>query len=146
MADRPLTVIVLAAQRAGVVNPLAERAGVSHKCLAPICGRALIEWVLEVVTAQPDLAAIRISIEPEAQAEVARLKAEPAGDCTTTPAFIDSATRLFQGNFDNRLTVRLSAYKTPGCNGHLSTIYLLDVLRGDALMRTFQASQNHGPL
>jgi hypothetical protein len=80
------------------------------------------------------------------QAEVARLKAEPAGDCTTTPAFIDSATRLFQGNFDNRLTVRLSAYKTPGCNGHLSTIYLLDVLRGDALMRTSGQPEPRSPL
>ena len=78
--------------------------------------------------------------------EVARQKAEPAGGCTTTPAFLDSATRLFQGNFDNRFSVRLSSYKTPGCTGHLSTIYLLDVFRGQELLRTFQASQNHGPL
>ena len=97
------------------------------------------------IVAPRSLTGTRLMTRAE-QAEVARLKAEPAGNCTTTPALIDSATRLFQGNFDNRLTVRLSAYKTPGCNGHLSTIYLLDVLRGDALMRTFQASQNHGPL
>ena len=32
----PVTVIILAGQRAGVVNPLAARAGVSHKCLVPI--------------------------------------------------------------------------------------------------------------
>jgi len=82
----------------------------------------------------------------EEMQEVARLKAEPPRGCTTTAAFIDSATRLFQANFDNRLSVRLSAYKTPGCTGHLSTIYLLDVLRGQELLRTFQASQNHGPL
>ena len=47
MSDRPTIVIILAAQRAGVVNPLAERAGVSHKCLAPIYGKPLIEWVLD---------------------------------------------------------------------------------------------------
>ena len=78
--------------------------------------------------------------------EVARQKAEPTRDCTTTRAFMDSATRLFQANLDNRMSVRLSAYKTPGCSGHLSTIYLLDVLRGQDLERTFQASQSHGPL
>jgi len=59
---------------------------------------------------------------------------------------MDSATRLFQANFDNRFSVRLSAYKTPGCTGHLSTIYLLDVLRGQELLRTFPVSQNHGTL
>ena len=78
--------------------------------------------------------------------EIARQKAEPARGCTTTRTFMDSATRLFQGNFDNRMSVRLSAYKSPGCTGHLSTIYLLDVFRGQELLRTFQASQNHGPM
>jgi len=77
--------------------------------------------------------------------QVARQKAEPARGCTATRTFIDSATRLFQGNFDNRFSVRLSAYKTSGCTGLLSTIYLLDVFRGQELLRTFQASQNHGP-
>ena len=43
------TVLVLAAQRAGVVNPLAERAGVSHKCIVPICGKPLIVHVRFVV-------------------------------------------------------------------------------------------------
>jgi hypothetical protein len=78
--------------------------------------------------------------------EVARQKAEPAQGCTTTRTFIDSAIRLFQATFDNRFSVRLSAYKTPGCTGHLSTIYLLDIFRGQELLRTFPASQNHGPL
>jgi hypothetical protein len=79
------------------------------------------------------------------QAEVARQKAEPARGCTTARAFMDAATRVFQGNLDSRFSVRLSAYKTPGCTGSLSTVYLLDVFRGQELLRTFQASQNHGP-
>jgi len=62
----PVTVILLAAQRAGVVNPLAARAGVSHKCLAPIHGEPLIAHVLETMTALPDVTEIRISVEPEA--------------------------------------------------------------------------------
>jgi len=82
----------------------------------------------------------------EELAEVARQKAEPAQGCTTTRTFMDSATRLFQANFDNRFSVRLSSYKSPGCTGHLSTIYLLDVLRGQEVLRTFPVSQSHGPL
>jgi hypothetical protein len=81
----------------------------------------------------------------EEQAEVARQKAESTPGCKATRTFIDSATRLFQSNFDNRFSVRLSAYKSPACTGQVSTIYLLDVFRGQELLRTFQASQNHGP-
>ena len=65
-APGPVTVIVLAAQRSGVVNPLASRAGVSHKCLVPICGRPLIAHVLDVLAAAPGVTGIRISLEPEA--------------------------------------------------------------------------------
>lgn len=89
MSQKPATVIILGAQRTGVVNPLAVRAGVSHKCLAPICGRPLIEWVLDIVTARPNLAAIRISIEPEAQEEVGKLLA-PYADCGVPISFVDS--------------------------------------------------------
>jgi len=93
LSVRPLTVIILAAQRAGVVNPLAQRAGVSHKCLAPICGRPLIEWVLDTVTSRPDIAAIRISIEPEAQQEVGELLAAYA-ERGVPISFVDSHTGI----------------------------------------------------
>ena len=75
----PVTVIVLAGQRAGIVNPLAARAGVSHKCLVPIAGRPLIDHVLDTVTAAPAVSEIRISLEPEAHDAVARIAAEFAG-------------------------------------------------------------------
>src|SRR5262245_34757922 len=71
----PICVIILAGQRAGVINPLAERAGVSHKCRAPIRGRPLIEHVLDTVTGIPGARDIRISLEPEAHAEVAQIAA-----------------------------------------------------------------------
>jgi len=64
----PVTVIILAGQRAGVVNPLAARAGVSHKCLVPIAGKPLIAHVLDTVTALPDVEEIRISVEAGSQA------------------------------------------------------------------------------
>lgn len=70
MDPLPVTVIVLAAQRSGVVNPLAARAGVSHKCLVPICERPLIAHVMEALTTLPDIREIRVVLEPDGQAEV----------------------------------------------------------------------------
>lgn len=68
-------VIVLAAQRAGVENPLAKRAGVSHKCLVPICGRPLIVHVLDTLATMPGIGRIRISVEPDAVPELRALVA-----------------------------------------------------------------------
>jgi GTP:adenosylcobinamide-phosphate guanylyltransferase len=73
MSDMPVTLIILAGQRHGVVNPLAERAGVSHKCLVPICGRPLLEHVLDTVTTLPAIVEIRLSLEPEAHRQVQAL-------------------------------------------------------------------------
>ena len=76
MSERPgCTVIILAAQRAGVVNPLAQRAGVSHKCLAPIHGKPLIVHVMDVVAPLASVGRVRISVEPEVHGELAALLA-----------------------------------------------------------------------
>jgi GTP:adenosylcobinamide-phosphate guanylyltransferase len=64
------TVLVLAAQRAGVVNPLAERAGVSHKCVVPICGKPLIVHVMDALAQLSPLPRVRISVEPEIHREL----------------------------------------------------------------------------
>src|SRR5687768_15775988 len=69
-AIAPVIAIVLAGQRRGAVNPLAARAGVSHKCLAPIAGKPLIAHVLATLTALPALTEIRISVEPDAEADL----------------------------------------------------------------------------
>lgn len=79
MPVAPVTVILLAGQRAGIVNSIAARAGVSHKCLAPIRGRPLIAHVLDTVTGIPDVREVRVSLEPEAHDEVAKLAATFAG-------------------------------------------------------------------
>ena len=62
----PFTAIILAARRAGRLDPLAAEAGVTHKSLVPILGKPLIQYVLEALVAVPGLERIRISIEPEA--------------------------------------------------------------------------------
>ncbi len=67
------SVLVLAAQRTGVVNALAQEFGVSHKCIVPICGAPLIAHVLDVLCALPDAGRIRISVESDFHAELDRV-------------------------------------------------------------------------
>lgn len=69
-------VIILAGQRAGQVNPLAEAHGVSHKCLVPIAGEPLIAHVLAAVADTRGIESVRIVVEQGAFAAVAAL----AGD------------------------------------------------------------------
>lgn len=49
------TLLILAGKRDGKLDPLAEKAGVSHKCRVPIHGKPLLQWVLEAAgEAWPD--------------------------------------------------------------------------------------------
>ncbi len=66
-----LRVIVLAAQRKGITDPLATRFGVGLKCLVPLAGRALISHVVESVATHPNVASVAISVELEAFADIA---------------------------------------------------------------------------
>lgn len=59
------TAIVLAAQRPGVVDPLAAEMGLTHKCLVPIAGAPLIAHVVAALLATPGLQRLRVSVEPE---------------------------------------------------------------------------------
>lgn len=79
MTDHPTpTILVLAGKRDGKLDPLAERAGVSHKAVVPIAGRPLIGHVLQTLEAAWDDAKILISIHDpsvlEDVEEVKRLK------------------------------------------------------------------------
>jgi GTP:adenosylcobinamide-phosphate guanylyltransferase len=60
--ERP-NIFVLAGRRSGTLDPLAEAAGVSHKCLVPVLGEAMVGRVLRAVdSAFPD-APIFLSVE-----------------------------------------------------------------------------------
>ena len=49
------TLLILAGKRDGTLDPMAAEANVSHKCRVPICGKALLQWVLEAgIPAFPD--------------------------------------------------------------------------------------------
>lgn len=64
-------VVVLAAQRPGIIDPLALTHDVTHKCLVPIGGKPLIAHVLETVSRHPAVGDIRVSIEQQAFADIA---------------------------------------------------------------------------
>lgn len=66
VVEMPVNVILLAAQRPGITDPLAIAHNVSHKCIIPIGGKPLIAHVLETLVHHPAVADIGISIEPEA--------------------------------------------------------------------------------
>jgi GTP:adenosylcobinamide-phosphate guanylyltransferase len=74
MTHQP-TLLILAGKRDGTLDPLAERANVSHKCRVPIVGKPLIQWVLDAVApAFPD-APLYISIhDPDVIMDVPGVK------------------------------------------------------------------------
>lgn len=57
------TALVLAAQRPGIVDPLAQKGGVSHKCLIDMDGTPMIERVLESLKGSDNIDQILISID-----------------------------------------------------------------------------------
>lgn len=76
MAPEPIpTILILAGQRLGRVDPLAAKHGVAHKCLVPLLGRPLIGYVLDAIDGAFPGARIVVSIndpaalddEPEAR-------------------------------------------------------------------------------
>lgn len=66
--QKKFDVILLAAQRAGLINPLAQAHGVSHKALIPIAGQSLITRMMDILTSHPGCRAIHILIEPDGEA------------------------------------------------------------------------------
>ncbi len=61
-AHSPPTILVLAGKRDGTLDPLAERAGVSHKAVIPIGGKPLIGHVLATIEGAWDDAKVIVSI------------------------------------------------------------------------------------
>lgn len=64
-AEKKYHFVIMAAQRTGVVNPLAAAAGVSHKCLIEINGKSLIERTLSSIVSSGLARRITVSIEDE---------------------------------------------------------------------------------
>jgi GTP:adenosylcobinamide-phosphate guanylyltransferase len=91
MSDDPTpTILILAGQRLGRVDPLAAKHGVEHKCLVPLLGRPLIGYVFDAVETAFPGAQIVVSIndphaldnEPEARRffDAGRLRTVPSAN------------------------------------------------------------------
>ncbi len=66
-------------------------------------------------------------------------------ECTTVPQFLDSAKVILTAKVANsNVSIRLSRFITPGCAGHLSEIYVLDVLAPGQEPRRFEFRHYHG--
>lgn len=58
--------VIMAAQRVGEENPVAKAAGVSHKCLALVGGKPLVQNVLETLDACSRISGITVVVEDRA--------------------------------------------------------------------------------
>jgi hypothetical protein len=92
-------------------------------------------------------------LTPADRQEIVKQKSEDKkaaaqyGECTGDPAYIDSATQIAEiGLAQDDLRLRVSTYETPGCGGHLYSIYILDVLRGNMALSKFEARRYRGAL
>ncbi len=91
----PFSVVILAAQRDGLLDPLAAEAGVSHKCLVPIGGKPLLAHVLDALAQVEGIESIRVSVETGAD-ELLRPIAEASGlPVVFTPAAPNLADSVY---------------------------------------------------
>jgi GTP:adenosylcobinamide-phosphate guanylyltransferase len=96
----PFTVIILAAQRNGRLDPLAAEAGVTHKCLVPIRGLPLLAHVLSALGEVGNIDSIRISVEDGAAERlrpIAALSGLPIRFVTAADNIADSVYRAAEG-------------------------------------------------
>ena len=88
------TALVLAAQRPGIIDPLAEKGGVSHKCLIDMDGRPMIERVLDSLRGSEHVGPILISIDdPKALNGLGELQSDVASGKVT---IVPSAVNLYE--------------------------------------------------
>ncbi len=120
--------LVLAAQRTGVVNPLAVAAGVSHKCIMPLRGRPLISYVLSALKDTPNVAQISVSIDDpdalEGVTEVEELRA--AGKLSILQSGTTLTDSVFKALEDNKafpciITTADNVLATPDMFTHFAT-------------------------
>jgi hypothetical protein len=85
---------------------------------------------------------------PMTEAESKDLVKEPPNkDCTTTPAYLDSAKEIVSAKIKGTpLNIRISEYSNPGCAGHLAFIYILDVWEKASTPKRFEFYHSFGAL
>jgi GTP:adenosylcobinamide-phosphate guanylyltransferase len=100
MAEPRFTIVVLAAQRNGQLDPLAAEAGVTHKCLVPIGGLPLLAHVLAALGQVEGIDSVRIAVEDGAADRLRPIAAEsslPISFVTAADNIADSVYRAAEG-------------------------------------------------
>jgi GTP:adenosylcobinamide-phosphate guanylyltransferase len=100
MAEPRFTVVVLAAQRNGTLDPLAAEAGVTHKCLVPIGGLPLLAHVLSALAEVDGVESVRVSVEDGAAERlrpIAALSGLPVSFVTAADNIADSVYAAAEG-------------------------------------------------
>jgi GTP:adenosylcobinamide-phosphate guanylyltransferase len=122
------TAIVLAAQRGGRLDPLADRAGVSHKCLVPIAGKPLLGWVLRALSQVPGLKRIHISVEREAVAALRAVEGAK-GELGVPVEFVTAAATLSDSVYAAAHGIEGPIVVTTGDNVNLSPETVAEMAR-----------------
>ena len=93
------TALIMAGKRAGVLDPLAQRANVSQKCVVPVGGMPMIERVIANVAASPRIGEIRVvahdTEEIAAIPSIAKLQRE--GRLVFRPGAFNIVDSVFSG-------------------------------------------------
>lgn len=95
--DPGFAAVILAAQRAGQVDPLAEAVGLSHKCLVPIADAPLIVHVARALFATPGCALVRIVVEPGMFGAIDLELADRTIPIEFVPSAVNLADSVFAG-------------------------------------------------
>lgn len=97
--DTKVTALIMAGKRSGVLDPLAQAAGVAQKAVVPVNGMAMVARVAQAVAACPQVGAIRIvAHEPDEIAAlpvIAQLIA--AGRLSFAPGRFNIVDSVFSG-------------------------------------------------
>jgi hypothetical protein len=68
-------------------------------------------------------------------------------ECTTVSRYLDSAkTDLSAKVQRSDISIRISDYETPGCGGHLTTVFLLDIIKSGVVLKTYRLAQYKGAI
>jgi NDP-sugar pyrophosphorylase family protein len=122
---------------------MAAEAGVTHKCLVPIVGRPLLEYVIEALVAVPGLQRIRICIEPAA-VEAVRTVRGASGELGVPVDYVPSAPTITESAYASAEGVTGPMIITTGDNVNLTpgaVQAMLDALAGGADVALAMASR-----
>ncbi len=116
-------------------------------------GFSMVGWDDRITLVDNETFVVQGPLRPLTAGERAAVDSEKksaptdASQCSTVPQYLDSATVMWTARLaESQTRVRLSHYMTPGCAGHLSDIYVLDVIEPGQELRRYEFRHYQGLL